>query len=398
MIYLDNAATTQIDPAVLDAMMPYLQKQYGNPGSVHGLGRAARQAVEKAREQVAAFLKAKPEQIIFTSGGTEANNMVFAMTRRYLQEQGRTHVVVSAVEHDSVLKAARNLADSHGFGLTVAPCDRAGKVYPTKRCELTQSFEDNTGLVSVMYVNNETGVTNDVKLAAKVVHGHGALFHTDCVHAASCRALNVQKLDCDFMTISAHKLHGPKGVGALYVKNPELFDPMIFGGGGQEFGLRGGTENVAAIVGFGEACDLMRKKEHNMDAAIEMESVVGVFLRTLDAALKEKGLSSVFSFNGSVSYGQRVVNIRLRDIEAETLILMLDAEGVCISAGSACNTMEQVPSHVLMAMGLTEDQARSSVRISLSRMNTAEEVVEAAKIIADCIETLKSIESDGTHD
>lgn len=394
MIYLDNAATTQVDPRVLDSMIPYLKEQYGNPGSVYALGRGARQAVEKARIQVANFLKAKPEQIIFTSGGTEANNMVFAMTRRYLQEQGKAHVVVSAVEHDSVLKAARNLADNHGFGLTVAPCDRTGKVYPTKRCELTQSFEENTGLVSVMYVNNETGVTNDVKLAAKVVHNHGALFHTDCVHAATCRPINVQKLDCDFLTISSHKLHGPKGVGALYVKNKELFDPMIFGGAGQEFGLRGGTENVAAIVGFGEACDLMRREEHSMDYINERDALRESFLKSVDKALREKGLDDAFMFNGSVGFGQRVVNMRLKNIEAETLILMLDNEGVCVSAGSACNTMEQVPSHVLMAMGLSEEQARSSIRISFSRMNTEEELQEAAKIIADCIVLLRTM-ADG---
>lgn len=388
MIYLDNAATTKIDPRVLEAMMPYLTEEFGNPGTLYGSGRRAKEAVEKARTQVAKFLNAEPNQIIFTSGGTEANNMVFAMAQRHLSEAGRKHLVVSEVEHDSVIRPARNLAEARGFELTMLAPDRRGKVSPIY---LKEALRDDTGLVSVMYVNNEIGVINDLRShkMARRCHERGALFHTDCVQAAGCRPINVKNIDCDFATISSHKIYGPKGVGALYVKDKSKFNPMIFGGGSQEFGLRGGTENVAGIVGFGKACELLTGIDW-ISTVDHIEDVKSAFCGALCAALESYGIANCLEVNGRYSpYGAKVVNFRVDGVDAESLILLADSFGVCISAGSACNSKEQVPSHVLKAIGLTDDQARSSFRVSFSRMNTVEEASQAGEVMAKCIAILK---------
>lgn len=388
MIYLDNAATTQIDPEVLEAMMPYLTEQYGNAGTLYSLGRQAREAVEKAREQVAKLIGAEPEQIIFTSGGTEGNNMVFSMMAQYMKKHGKNHVVVSAVEHDSVLKAAQNLADNHGFEVTKLGVDRYGKVSPAF---LKQNLKQNTGFISIMYVNNELGSVNDVKNLSKVTHESGALFHMDCVQALSCRAFNVKKIGCDFATVSSHKIHGPKGVGALYVKDKSLFEPMIRGGEGQEFGMRGGTENVAGIVGFGKACELIYRSDR-IEAAEYIEKLKSAFGNGLFSTLEEFGMDGVVKQNGGYSpYGAKVLNFRTNDVDAESLILMLDGVGVCISAGSACNSQEQIPSHVLKAIGLSDDQARQSFRVSFSKMNELPEVENAGRIVAECIKTLRGL-------
>lgn len=258
MIYLDNAATTQIDKRVLDAMMPYLTTQYGNAGTLYKFGRSAGEAVKQARAQVAEFLNAKPEQILFTSGGSEANSLVFQGLKEYLKSIGKTHILVSAIEHDSVLKAAHSLIKDE-FYIEYLPAHSDGKVF-------AQSVEDaitsKTGLVSVMYVNNETGAVNPIEEIGTICMKRGILFHADCVQAAGCHPIDVEKIGCDFLSISSHKIHGPKGVGALFAKEKSMLAPIIFGGAEQEFGLRGGTENVAGIVGFGMACEISTKSLH----------------------------------------------------------------------------------------------------------------------------------------
>ena len=278
MIYLDNAATTQVDPRVVEAMMPYLTEQYGNPGSLYKLGRDAKAAVEKAREQVARFMGAKPEQIIFTSGATEANNMVFEITRPFLERTGKTHVITSQIEHKSVLKSVRRLIDDHNFDATFAGLSRSLSGLPES---ISQSFGSKTGLVSVMYLNNEIGHAFDVKTIGKLCKRHDVLFHTDCVQAASYRPISVEKIGCDFATISSHKIHGPKGVGALFVKEPDMWQPMICGGDSQEFGLRGGTENVAGIVGFGKACELVLQNQ-SMAEMERLEDLKSLYLHSLN--------------------------------------------------------------------------------------------------------------------
>lgn len=381
MIYLDNAATTQIDPLVVEAMMPYLTNQFGNPGSLYKLGRDARSAVENARMQVSKLMGAKPEQIIFTSGATEANNMVFEMTRPFLEKYGKDHVITTKIEHKSVLKSIQRMSSKYDFGVT---CLDVPKNFDPIPEGFEQSIYPKTGLVSIMYVNNEIGYAFDVHQIGELCKTYGLLFHTDCVQAAGCIPINVEKIGCDFATISSHKIHGPKGVGALFIKDPDMWEPMILGGDNQEFGLRGGTENVAGIVGFGKACELALSS-HSVDGQNKMEDMKRAFLECFDNRLKENGLGHVWSLNGCNAGITKTLNLRVSGVDAESLILMAENAGVCISAGSACNSKQNSPSHVLTEIGLTPDQARGSFRISFSRMNTIQEIKQAGEIIADCI-------------
>lgn len=393
MIYLDNAATTQIDPVVVETMMPYLTEQFGNPGSLYKLGRDAREAVEKARAQVARLMCAKPEQIIFTSGATEANNMVFEITRKFLENSGKKHVITSQIEHKSVLKSVQNLVDNHEFNATYVGLSRSLANLPEN---IDQSFTPKTGLVSIMYANNEIGHAFDVRLIGRLCKKHDTLFHTDCVQAAGCRPINVERIGCDFATISSHKIHGPKGIGALFIKEPERWGPMIFGGDNQEFGLRGGTENVASIVGFGKACEILMQHQ-TLAEQDRLEAMKTAFISEFDARLNQHGLNNVWMVNGCSRTATKTISFCVKGVDAESMILMADNAGVCISAGSACNSRLNNPSHVLTAIGLTPDQARSSFRVSFSRMNNIDEVSQSAKIIADCIASLIliTIDSDG---
>lgn len=388
MIYLDNAATTPIDHRVVEAMLPHLTEQFGNPGSLYKLGRDAKAAVEKAREQVAKFMGAKPEQIIFTSGATEANNMVFEITRQHLRDIGKTHIVTSQIEHKSVLRSVRRLIDEYGFEATFGGLSRTFSRYPES---LGQSICPNTGLVSVMYANNEIGHTFDVRHIGMVCKRRNILFHTDCVQAAEYRPINVEKIGCDFATISSHKIHGPKGIGALFVKEPDMWQPMILGGESQELGLRGGTENVASIVGFGKACELIMA-ERSFDGQDKLEHMKSSFLYELGAKLNAAGIP--WYLNGCSHIATKTLNIRVDGVDAESLILMADNAGVCISAGSACNSMEHTPSHVLTSIGLTAEQAKNSFRVSFSRMNTQEEACQAGEIIGECAITLLGLGAD----
>lgn len=384
MIYLDNAATTRIAPEVLEAMMPYLTEQFGNPGSVHRIGRTSKDAVEHARCQVAELIGAKPEQIIFTSGATEANNAVFHMVCDDLKRFGKRHIVTSAVEHKSVMKSVLNLVDCHGFDVTFA---KVGAKLGAHSENIMSAIQPDTGIVSCMNVNNEVGLGFDVESIGKACNERGILFHTDCVQAVGCRSIDVKKIGCDFATISSHKIHGPKGVGALFVKAPSIWSPMIRGGDGQEFGLRGGTENVAGIVGFGAACEILSKASMEL-AAERMEVLKHAFLTGLNETMLKHGLSDVWRVNGVSDYGTKTINISVDRVDAQSLVLLADKFGVCISAGSACNSREDIPSHVLTAIGLTPAQARSSFRVSFSRMNTTQEASDGGTLIGECISLL----------
>lgn len=384
MIYLDNASTTKIDARVLEAMMPYLTESYGNAGTLYGIGREAAQAIAKARRQVAELIGAVPEQIVFTSGGSEANNMVFAGLRDYMIHNGKHHVVTSQIEHDSVLKAVKNLTKD-GFGATfVVPC-HDGVIRPRV---VSDSITEETGIVSVMHTNNETGVENPVDEIASICRESGVLFHTDCVQAAGCHKIDVDKIGCDFLSLSAHKIHATKGVGALYVRDVSKLSPLIFGGASQEFGLRGGTENVAGIVGFGEACKILKNQLHEDETKIMI--LKQRLYNSLKKGLERHGLSDIMHLNGGSPIQKgKVLNIHFDNVDGETLLLLLDAKGVYVSAGSACRSHESEPSHVLVAMGIDEEDARNSIRLSLSRMNTDEEVAQAAEIIVDCVVALR---------
>ena len=364
MIYLDSAATTRIAPEVLNAMMPYLTDEYGNAGTLYQLGKSAAAAVQHAREQTAGLFNCTPEHVIFTSGGSESNNTVFQGLRHKLSELGKKHIVVSAIEHDSVLRAAEMLTKDEFYITYVRPNEKG--VVTADAVEA--AIREDTGLVSVMYVNNETGAVNNIHAIGQICKIHSALFHTDCVQAAGQFPIDVDADYIDFASVSSHKLYGPKGVGALYVRDRN-FSPLISGGAEQEFGLRGGTENVYGIVGFGKACELAKEnlRENNIQLSI----------------LKQKFYTQLMNELQELGIGRESVRV--------TMLLMLNTKGVYVSAGSACSSHEAKPSHVLLAIGLTPEEARSSLRFSFSKYNTDNEMECAAQIIASCIFALQRI-------
>ena len=381
MIYLDNAATTQLNPKVLDAMMPYLTGVYGNPGSLHAMGREAADAVSKARRQVADFLHCEPEQVIFTSGGSEGNNLVLKGLVRTMRDLGKNHVVLSKTEHDSLYKAALQMCIKDGFHLSFAN--------PTLGEILAQTVEKlitpRTGLVSVMTVNNEVGTINPVHRIGKLCREMGVFFHTDAVQAAMDLDLDMSQEFCDFLTISSHKINGPKGMGVVYAKDPSLLRPLISGGEEQEFGLRGGTENVAGIVGFGKACELAAENIKDRSRAVLWD-----FCPTFTNTLRMHGVKDFIVHTWPLATSTpKILNIAFPGVDAQTLLLMLDSQGVCVSAGSACQAHEHKTSRVLLAMGISKEEADSSIRISFSHQNTVDEVHEAAVITAACVKALR---------
>lgn len=398
MIYLDNSATTPIHPEVLKAMMPYLKGGYGNAGAVYRIGRESAKAIQKAREQVAQLFNASADQIVFTSGGSEGNNMVFSYGMRcMLKERGKKHVVISQIEHDSVYEAATHMFKPSGkvnikddFYTQFIHTKSDGTV-DMKHLEALLDEDESIGLVSVMYVNNETGAVNPVNHIGEICRERGVLFHTDCVQAAGCHPIDTNIIGCDFATISGHKIYAPKGIGAIYIKDKTLARSLIYGGANQEFGLRGGTENVAGIVGLGKACDLICSDFGTQRVTVSL--LKRLFYGNMISYLKEVNLEDRIHVNGaSVGDVGKTLNLRVENIDSETLLLMLDAKGVCISAGSACHSHKSEPSRVLTAMGLSDDEARDSVRISFSSTNTPAEVEEAAAIFSSCIEALAGLQ------
>lgn len=398
MIYLDNSATTPIHPEVLKAMMPYLKGGYGNAGAVYRIGRESAKAIQKAREQVAQLFNAYADQIVFTSGGSEGNNMVFSYGMRcMLEERGKKHVVISQIEHDSVYEAATHMfkpsgkADIKDDFYTQFIHTKSDGTVDVKHLEALLDEDESIGLVSVMYVNNETGAVNPINHIGEICRDRGILFHTDCVQAAGCHPIDANIIGCDFATISGHKIYAPKGIGAIYIKDKTLARSLIYGGTNQEFGLRGGTENVASIVGLGKACDLICSDFGTQRVTVSL--LKRLFYENMTSYLKELNLEDRIHVNGaSVGDVGKTLNLRVEDIDSETLLLMLDAKGVCISAGSACHSHRSEPSRVLTAMGLSDDEARDSVRISFSSTNTPAEIEEAAAIFSSCIKTLAGLQ------
>lgn len=385
MIYLDNAATTKIDEAVLGAMQPYLGDFYGNMGSLHSKGREAYNAVQNARKQVADFINASPKQIIFTSGGTEANNMVI---NNAMLMPCKSRIVTSKAEHESILKSVKNASNYGKMETWILPVLSSGSLDLDHAVDaiLNKTNAQSIAVASFMRANNELGSLNPIWEIGELCSELYIPFHTDCVQAAGFSEIDVKKFKCDYLTISSHKIHGPKGVGALYVKEPKMFKPLIHGGDSQEFGLRGGTENIAGIVGFGKACEIaMNTMAENQYKIRESRDAFKSNLRYNMACL---GLSDILHFN---SIANKIINVRFDGIPSESLLMVLDSQGVCVSAGSACNASDGKPSHVLKAIGLTDEQAKSSIRVSFSKYNTEAESIEAAKIFANCVKTLYNI-------
>ncbi|PYI58175.1 MAG: cysteine desulfurase NifS [Verrucomicrobia bacterium] len=387
IIYLDNNATTPLDPAVIEEMLPFLTKYYGNPSSGYAFAARARKAVDLARERLAALLGCAPSEIVFTSGGTESNNAVIRSALAYsavaaakagqFEPRGK-HVVASAVEHSAVLRPCQDL-EKCGCAVTFLRVDRDGTV---DLAELEAALRPETALVSIMWANNETGVLFPVEKIAEICRRKGVLFHTDAVQAVGKIPIRLRETAINFLSLSAHKFHGPKGVGALYVNGRTRFNSLI-AGGGQENGHRGGTENVASIAGLGKAAELalryvaegkenVRSMRDRFEKAI-LESVSGTSVNGA-GALRIPNTSSL-SFEG---------------IESSNALLLLDRHGICCSAGSACRTGSHEASHVLRAMNPNGDGARRSLRFSFGRFNTEAEIDRAIEIVPKVIEKLRA--------
>ncbi len=362
MIYLDNSATTKQYKSVTQAMLSVMDEHYGNPSSLHTMGVSAERLVKQARKRVAAALQAPEQDVYFTSGGTEGNNLALLGAYRALRIKGG--VVTTRTEHKSVLEPLKTLAN-----VTYLDVDKDGQISLE---QLEQSVTDATSLVSVMHVNNEVGTIAPIAEIAGIIKSKNpkCLFHVDAVQSF-CK-LAFPKNAADLITVSAHKIHGPKGVGAVYVKKGVRISPLVYGGG-QEGGLRSGTENTAAIAGFGVAADT--------DTDIS-------YVRHLNKILCE-GLKDVI-FNSSPNGSPYILNVSVPGIRSEILLHSLEQRGVMVSSGSACSSNRPSPSHVLTAMGLSKEIIDSSIRISLSMMNTIDEVTEAAKIITAVIENIKT--------
>jgi len=357
-LYLDNNATTAMDPVVLETMLPYMQDIYGNPSSVHRFGRLTRDALEQARVQLANLLGAQPGQVVFTSGGTEANNLAI---KGFLASQTPARLAVSAIEHASLLEAARSMNHA-GWILDEIAVDDNGRVTESL---LSQALYDNTALVSVMLANNETGVIQDVERLCSIVQKYNAVFHTDASQAAGKIAVNFAELGVNMMTLSSHKIYGPQGVGALIVDRSIELLPMQLGGG-QERGLRSGTENIAGIVGFGMAAELAAK------SLAERAKNQTALRDDLVRALSE--LPQVALFSTEVERLPNTVLFSVVGFDGETLLMQLDRKGIAVSSGSACHSGQSEPSHVLTAMGVDSRVAKNSIRVSFGKDNQAEDV------------------------
>lgn len=373
-IYFDHSATTPLDPRVLDAMAPYLGGAYGNPSSLHEEGRIARTAIDKARAQVAALIGAEPKEIVFTASGTEADNLALIGVVRASGKPG--HVVTSTIEHAAILQTCKFLA-AGGTRITHLPVDVDGIV---RHDGLLRALQSNATLVSVMAANNVVGTIQPIEEFAHLTKLHGVLFHTDAVQAAGKIPLDVNRLQVDLLSLSAHKLHGPKGVGALYVRKGVKLCPIVFGGG-QERGLRSATENVAGIVGFGAAAEIARKEllEEAARLAEFREFIVLELLRKFPTAYLFGHATQ--RLPGHLSFG-----FRGHEREVGKLLTALDQAGVAVSAGSACSAHHAgEPSGVLLAMGYDDVRARGLIRVSLGRFNTRGQVLRFVEILENAL-------------
>ena len=380
LIYLDYAATAPVLPEVLDAMLPFFILRYGNPSGVHKAGRDAHKAVEEARRQVAAALGAESREICFTSGGSESDNLAIQGAAFARKEKGM-HLITSQVEHHAVLNTCRWL-EKQGFCVTYLPTDRYGRVDPE---DVKRAIRPDTILVSIMTANNEIGTVEPVAEIGKICHDHEVLFHTDAVQAAGMLKLDVHELNADLLSISAHKFHGPKGAGALYIRKGTRLDALIHGGA-QERNLRAGTENVPGIVGTGKAIEI---------AEAERETNAGR-IRSLRDQLIHTVLEQI---PGTRLNGHPVERLpgnchfSFEGIDGEALLLRLDLAGIAASAGSACTSGSVEPSHVLRAAGLTEKEAGGSLRITLGRETTRKEIEKTARILKEIVEDLRRMSS-----
>ncbi len=378
MVYLDYAAATPLDPEVLKMMMPYLQDQYGNPSSIHQKGREARAAIEESRTTIADFFGCTPKEVIFTSGGTESNNWAVFGLAETLKGRGN-HIITTAIEHDSVLKPMEQLQD-RGFEVTFLQPDKDGIINPQ---QVAEALTTKTIFASIIYANNEIGTIQDIPQIAKILHKKNILLHTDACQAVNEIPTKMADVGADLMTINSGKIYGPKGAGALLIKENTNITPLLFGGG-QEFRMRAGTENVAALVGFASAIKkiqpeplkTIRLRDHFIEQLLKIEGV------TLNGHPKMRLPNNI--------------NVSVEGINNESLLVRLDMEGIAASAGSACSSGSIEPSHVLLALGQTKEQAATSIRFSLGKDTTKEQIDKTVEKFAQIIYDLRGTKSEQT--
>ncbi len=377
-IYLDHAATTPLDPEVLEAMLPYLSSDFGNPSSVHSFGQRARGAIDEARAKVAALIGARDAEVVFTGSGTEADNLAIFGVLHQASAPARPDLVTSAIEHHAVLNSARAL-DRSKHNVTVARVLADGQV---DLDDLEAVTSDTTALVSIMFANNETGLVQPLANVARVARAKGALIHTDAVQALGKLPIDVKTMDVDLMTVSAHKIHGPKGVGALYVKSGTRMQALIRGGS-QERNRRAGTENVAAIVGFGRAVELLKGRFR------EDTQRIASLRDRLEAELMAGGRGMVLRNGSAEPRICSTTSLSFEGVSGEDLLIALDLGGIAVSTGAACAAGSPEPSHVLRAMGLPRERVDQSIRFSLGRNTTAEEIDRAVGTVTAAAERLR---------
>lgn len=378
MIYLDNNATTPLDDEVFKEMTPYMTTIYGNPSSIHMAGRKSKSAIEKARDQVAKALNASASEIYFTSGGTESDNMAIRGLAHALKDKGN-HIISSKIEHPAVLNTLEELK-SEGYEITLLDVDKNGVVNLE---QLERAITNKTILITIMYANNEIGTIEPISEIGKIAKRHNVLFHTDAVQAVGHINIDLQKLGVDALSLSAHKFYGPKGVGALYLKKGTPFSKITFGGH-QERDRRPGTENTAGIVGLGKAIELATALLDQNKAQIE--TLRDYFISQITSKL------TGVAINGDLK--KRIsnnINISFSGVDGETLLQNLDLMGICVSSGSACSSGSLTPSHVLLALGLDKATAKSSIRVSLNKYNTKEELDFTIDAIVKIINNLRNI-------
>jgi len=379
-IYLDYNSTTPLDERVLDAMLPYLKERYGNASSLHNFGREARAGIEEAREKVAAILGAEPSEIYFTGGGTESDNIALKGVA-YSKQGKRDHIIISSIEHHAILESAKYLG-KNGFKVDYLGTDQEGFV---SRGELGGKISEQTSVVSIMHANNEVGTIQDIAGLAEISHTKGALFHSDAVQSAGKIRVNVKELNVDLLSISGHKFYGPKGTGAIYIRKGLKITPLSHGGH-HEKGRRAGTENVAGIIGLARALEIaesMCEAEHR-----RLTGLADFFIGEVQSKIAD------VHFNGPRDNARRIpstVNLSFQAVEGESIILSLDMKGIAVASGSACTSGSLEASHVLTAMGIPAESAQGSIRFSLGRFTSKEDLEYVVSELPEIIERLRAM-------
>lgn len=377
MIYLDNAATTMVSDDVLQKASIYYNRYFGNASSIHAMGRITREAIENSRKIIAKCINAEPDNIIFTSGGSESNSLAITGLLQYLHHTDCS-ILTTSIEHPSVLNSMRFMEENN-IEVNKTQLDHNGYI-KIDRLSPYSNTGKRVGLFSAMAVNNELGTTQDLKALGQWCRQNNILFHTDCVQGIDTINIDVQEMNIDLMSVSGHKIHAFKGTGFLYVRNKELLRPIIHGGD-QEFGLRAGTENVAGIVGLATAIENVYK------TGVSYIKIKEIFVKTIKELFEENGLTVQFNGDSETNHS-KIVNLCFPGVDGQTLLLMLDSKSVYVSAGSACKSKSNRPSHVLKAIGLSDEEALSSIRVSFSKYSTVEGAIYAAEAICQAVKDL----------